>query len=32
MRTIEDLKRWKKYGFILTPANEDKSPGEYPQQ
>ncbi len=32
MRTIDDLKRWKKYGFILTPANEDKSPGEYPQQ
>ena len=32
MRTIDDLKRWKKYGFILTPANEDKSPGEYPNQ
>ena len=32
MRTIDDLKRWKKYGFILTPAAADKSPGLKPKQ
>ena len=32
MRSIDDLKRWKDYGFILTPAAADKSPGLKPKQ
>ena len=26
MRTIDDLKRWESYGFVMTPAREDKKP------
>jgi hypothetical protein len=26
MRTIDDLERYKKYGFVLTPVKEDKKP------
>mgnify|MGYP001307682727 CR=1 FL=1 len=26
MRTIDDLKRWKGYGFVMTPVNKDKTP------
>jgi hypothetical protein len=26
MRTIDDLERWKSYGFVMTPAEADKQP------
>ena len=26
MRTIDDLKRWKKYNFIMTPVQDNKHP------
>ena len=26
MRTIDDLERYKKYGFVLTPVKNDKKP------
>jgi|TARA_R100000697_G_scaffold4802_1_gene9966 hypothetical protein len=32
MRSLDDLKRWKDYGFVLTPVAEDKSPGLKPKQ
>ena len=32
MRSLDDLKRWKNYGFVLTPVAEDKSPGLKPKQ
>ena len=32
MRTIDDLKRWKDYGFVMTPVNQDKTPGLKPKQ
>ena len=32
MRSIDDLERWKSYGFILTPVNKDKTPGLKPKQ
>ena len=31
-RSIDDLKRWKNYGFVMTPVAKDKSPGLEPQQ
>ncbi len=31
-RSIDDLKRWKSYGFNMTPVAKDKSPGLKPQQ
>ena len=31
-RSIDDLKRWKSYGFVMTPVAKDKSPGLKPQQ
>ena len=32
MRSIDDLERWKGYGFNLTPVAKDKSPGLKPKQ
>ena len=32
MRSIDDLERWRSYGFVLTPVNKDKTPGLKPKQ